>query len=141
MNDSKKKKKKKKNITRVRCAGRQQKKRNYAREDARRERSRGFDDAAVAHGLLDAERREHARDYDPDKGVRHPAAGAYAPPKSKSVIDGRKNAWVRVGVGEALRFERERVGVEPVIVKDGPESAFLFLFFSTSSWSLSCDTG
>ncbi len=59
---------------------------------------------------------EHARDDDPDKGVRHPAPGADAPPKAECVVDGRGDARVDVGIGEALRFEGERIGEKPVIV-------------------------
>jgi len=88
----------------------------YAREDAGGECAGGFDDTAVAHGLLYFEGGEHARDDDPDKGVRHPAPGADAPPKAECVVDGRGDARVDVGIGEALRFEGERIGEKPVIV-------------------------
>ena len=95
-------------------------KENYAREDARCECARGFDDAAIAHGLFDAERREHARDYDPDEGVGHPTAGADAPPKAERVIHGRVNAWVYIGSDKALRLKCEGIGEKSVVVQDSP---------------------
>lgn len=89
---------------------------NYARKDTGSECASGLDDAAVAHCLLYSECGEHARDDDPDEGVRHPAAGADAPPKAERVVDSRRDAWVHVGCGEALRLEREGIWEEPVVV-------------------------
>lgn len=96
------------------------KKKNYAREDARGECTSGFDDAAIAHGLFDAEGREHARHYDPDEGVGHPSAGADTPPEAESVIHGRVNTRVYVGSDKAPRLECEGVGEESVVVQDSP---------------------
>lgn len=96
------------------------KKKDYEREDARGECAGGFDDTAIAHGLFDAESREHARHYDPYEGVGHPAAGADTPPEAESVIYGRVNARVYVGSDKALRLECEGVGEESVVVQDSP---------------------
>jgi len=95
-------------------------KRNYAREDAGSECTCGFDDAAIAHGLFDAEGRKHTRHYDPDEGVSHPAAGADTPPKTKGVIHGRVNARVYVGSDKALRLKCEGIREESVVVQDCP---------------------
>ena len=93
----------------------------YVRENARGECTCGFDDAAIAHDLLDTEGGEHARHYDPDEGVGHPAAGADASPKAEGVINGRVNARVYIGSDKALRLECEGIGEEPVVVQDCPE--------------------
>ena len=97
-----------------------QQKRSYAREDTRSECTSGLDDAAITHGLFDAEGGEHVRHYDPDEGVGHPAAGADTPPKAESVIHRRVNARVYVGPDKALRLECEGIGEEPVVVQDSP---------------------
>jgi hypothetical protein len=98
------------------AAAHQARKTSYARKDAGSECASGLDDATVSHCLLYSERGEHARDDDPDKGVRHPAAGADAPSKAERVVDRRRDAWVHIGRGEALRLEREGIWEEPVVV-------------------------
>ena len=77
----------------------------HARKDARGVRAGRLDDAAVAHGLLDAESGEHARDYDEYERVGHPASGADATAKAERIVDCGGHAWVDVGVCEALRLE------------------------------------
>lgn len=82
----------------------------HARKDARGERARGLDNAAVTHSLLDAEGGEHARDYDKDEGVGHPAPGADTPPEAEGIVDCGRDAGVDVRPDEALWLEREGVG-------------------------------
>ena len=96
--------------------------RRDARKDARGVRASGLDDAAVAHGLLDAESGEHARDHDEYERVCHPASGAHTSAKAERIVDRGGHAWVDVRVREALRLERERVREEPVVVQDRPET-------------------
>ena len=91
-----------------------------SRKDARGECAGGLDDATVTHGFLDTERGEHARDDYEYEGMRHPAAGAYTPPETKRIVDCSWDARVDIGPDEALRFERERVWEQPVVVQNCP---------------------
>ena len=82
----------------------------HARKNARGECARGLDDAAVAHRLLDTEGGEHARDYDEDEGVGHPAPWADTPPESEGIVDCGRDPGVDVRSDEAFWLEREGVG-------------------------------
>ena len=57
----------------------------------------------------------NVRDYDED-GVGHPASGTDPPPKAEHIVDCGWDTWDDVGIGEALRLERERVWEQSVVV-------------------------
>jgi hypothetical protein len=96
--------------------------RDYARKDARCKCARGFNDATIAHSLIDAEGSEYARDYDPDEGVGHPTPRADTSPETEGVINCSMQAWVYIRTSEALRFECKGIREEPLIMQDSPET-------------------